>query len=119
MACLNKDRPLPFPIKALDDCMYGGFVYLQNLNFFFLSEMWGPLKYQPRLVGLATVQLHVMSRNVPQAFPLQVNIVCLFSRPPNRLSSITNLLTERNHSHDGKAGISISFYYFSAPLLQS
>lgn len=62
MACLNKGRLLLFPVKAVDDCMYGGFVYLQI--YFFFAEMWGPLKYQLKHVGLTTLKLHVMNRNL-------------------------------------------------------
>lgn len=37
--------------------------------------MWGPLKYQLKHVVLTTLQLHVMSRNVPQPFSQRVNII--------------------------------------------
>lgn len=52
----------PFPIKALDDCVYGGFVYLQ----FFFVEMWGPsyCKYQLRHVGLTRLQLQCNEINM-------------------------------------------------------
>lgn len=78
----------PFPIKALDDCMDGGFVYVQ-----FFSRNSGPLKYQLKHVGLTALQLHVMSRNVPPS--VLILYASLFSRPPN-FSSIADLLGWRN-----------------------
>lgn len=117
MACLNKGRLMPFPIKALGDCIYGGFVYLQNLNLFFSAEMWGPLKYPLKHAGLPTLQLHGMSRNVPRPSSLRVNIVHQFIFQASKQVVIHYKFTWREKSfHHGKAGISIPFFYSSALL---
>ena len=91
----------PFPIKALDDCMYGGFVYLQI--FFFVAGMWGPLKYLLKHAGLTTLQLHVMSRNVPQPFSQRVNIIHRLTFPDLQTGCHPLQIYSFHH---GKAGTS-------------